>query len=328
MNIFLDSGILLDFYRISSNEAELYKKITTLIKNNAVSIYLTEQVKHEFSRMKEDIIQAALDDFCSLKISMKTPPIFGLDTEYRNLVDKAKLFNDALGKLHSRFTEQFKHNEFEADTLINVVFKNAEYHETTPELLERARNRLEIRNPPGKINELGDRLNWETLLKWEETNNKYSRNKDNDFYIISNDGDYFRNSSNKTAEIKLFLQNEWNNKKENTIFGYRSLKDFFIEKFPKQKLATDLEKEVVINSFENSSSFSETHYIIKKLNNINNLTNKEVNRIIEAYINNDQIRSIYNDSDVYSYLNLIIEHNREAITDSNKEKLKLLFNRS
>lgn len=276
MNIFLDSGILLDFYRISSNEAELYKKIIALVENNAVSIYLTEQVKHEFSRMKEDIIQAALDEFGSLNIPLNTPPIFNLDEEYTDFKEKARICNLARNKLHTKFTEQFKNNELEADSLIETLFDQAKYHKTTPELLQKAKVRMVIRNPPGKIDELGDRLNWETLLAWKETNDMFSEKKDNNFYIISKDGDYFRKGSKKTKEIKIFLQKEWEEEKENNIYGFESLKDFFIEKFPKEKLATDLELEILIRQLEDSACFEKTHKVIKKLSSIQSINDAHV----------------------------------------------------
>ncbi|HAT6958052.1 TPA: hypothetical protein JAN72_14990 [Legionella pneumophila] len=328
MNIFLDNGVLLDFYRVSSNEAELYKKVNTLIENNAVSIYLTEQVKHEFTRMKEDIIQQALDDFSSLKVSLNTPPIFSLDDEFRDLSSSAKIFNEKLDSLHIKFNKQFLDNKLEADTLIDIIFSKAKFKETTPELLQKAKVRMEIRNPPGKINELGDRLNWETLLNWSETNNEYSGNKDNDFYIISNDGDYFRETKNKNTEIKLFLQDEWSAAKSNKLFGFKTLKEFFIQKFPNQKLATDLEHEVLVSKLENSGNFSTTHYVIEKLTKIDHLNDKHVNRIVEAYIENDQINRILCDNDVSSYLNSILKKYDSIITDSNREKVIQLKSRS
>lgn len=321
MNIFLDNGVLLDFYRVSSNEAELYKKVTTLIENNAVSIYLTEQIKHEFTRMKEDIIQKALDDFSSLKVSLDTPPIFSLDDEFKDLSSSAKIFNEKLDSLHAKFNQQFLDNKLEADALIDIIFSKAKFKETTSELLQKARVRMDIRNPPGKINELGDRLNWETLLNWSETNNEFSGNKDNDFYIISNDGDYFRETKSKKTEIKLFLQNEWSAVKSNKLFGYKTLKEFFIQKFPNQKLATDLEHEVLVSKLENSGSFSTTHNVIEKLTNINSLNDKHVNRIIDAYMENNQIHGILCDSDVSSYLNNILQKYSSAITNSNREKI-------
>lgn len=324
MNIFLDSGILLDFYRISSNEAELYKKIIALVENNAVSIYLTEQVKHEFSRMKEDIIQAALDEFLSLNVPLNTPPIFNLDEEYTDFKEKARVCNTALKKLHAKFSEQFKNNELEADSLIDTLFDQAKYHETTPELLQKAKVRMAIRNPPGKIDELGDRLNWETLLAWEDTNNIFSDKKDNNFYIISKDGDYFRKGPKKTKEIKLFLQNEWAEIKENNIYGFESLKDFFIEKFPTEKLATDLELEILVRQLEDSGCFEKTHKIIEKLSRIQSLSDSHVNRIIEAYINNNQIYWIIDDPDVAEYLDFLLENFPESISDSSMEQIALL----
>lgn len=289
-----------------------------LIETNSISIYLTEQVKHEFNRMKEDVIQEALDKFSSLAISLNTPPIFSLDDSYRKLTEKAKEFNKDLYQLHTRYSEQFKNNQLEADIVIDIIFNKAKHHKTTPELLDKARTRMEIRNPPGKNNELGDRLNWETLLSWDETDNLYPQVKNNDFYIISNDGDYFRG---KTNEIKIYLQKEWRKSKTNNLLGYKSLKDFFGEKFPKEKLAIDLEKEVLIDKLENSGSFSATHDILEKLARIENLSRNQVNRIIEAYINNSQIFGILNDRDVLSYLKFIIKNYAHDITASNQEKI-------
>ncbi|WP_298626242.1 PIN domain-containing protein [uncultured Legionella sp.] len=56
MDVFIDTNILTSLYRLSSEDLENFKKIYVLLESKEINILLTEQVKNEFFRIRDDII--------------------------------------------------------------------------------------------------------------------------------------------------------------------------------------------------------------------------------------------------------------------------------
>jgi hypothetical protein len=85
-----------------------------------------------------------------------------------------------LDKCKKDLKKQLDRNEDAVTRILDRVFQNPVIH--TAEILERARERRDRGNPPGKGTKVGDQLNWEQLLVGFHGKGK--------LWIISRDKDY------------------------------------------------------------------------------------------------------------------------------------------
>jgi len=83
----------------------------------------------------------------------------------------------------------------------------------------------------------------------------------------------------------------------------------------------ELEKELSIKALIESWNFSGTHKAISNLKNIEGFSESEVNNMVDAYFENDQIQWICCDPDVYSFYSNLAENYKDVI---NKERLSEL----
>lgn len=185
--LFIDANKYLDLYRTDSG-----KKLLAPLEEQAAYIFITQQVVAEVQRNK--ILVAA--DFLgrksnSLKIQTSGVPDHlsgtsaGQDDEIRQkmreISQKAKEVNKDVDALALGIMEQIHRSEDEVSQVLIPIFAKAVAH--SPEELQKARDRREIGNPPGKsTNALGDQLTWEQIL----THFKGKKR----LWIISRDGDY------------------------------------------------------------------------------------------------------------------------------------------
>lgn len=121
--------------------------------------------------------------------------------------------------------------------------------------------------------------------------------------LISADGDFFYKNTNT---IKSFLKQEWEGNKATKILGYRTLSDFFADKYPKIKLASELNQELLINRLVNSGTFSETHQAIYNLRAIEGYTPPQIELITDAFLQNNQLNWIASDPDVSGFISMIM----------------------
>jgi len=163
-------------------------------------------------------------------------------------------------------------------------------------------------NPPGKDGSLGDAINWETLLK---------KMPNQELFLITDDKDYI--SQVGDSRLAQFLTEEWEEHKTKEIHLYRKLSDFFRDKFPKIKLASEMEKELAISELTKSGKFQTTHNAIANLSKFTDFTTDELNAIVDAAISNSQIYWIAQDADVKAFMQGLLV-GRESSIDS--EKLK------
>jgi hypothetical protein len=114
------------------------------------------------------------------------------------IVRKIKQLNKDVDKLAMAIMEQVYQSQDEVSTALAPIFARAVAH--TPAELERAKDRRERGNPPGKSsNPIGDQLTWEQVLT------RFAGKKR--LWIISRDGDYGEVYEGK-GYLNLFLYDE------------------------------------------------------------------------------------------------------------------------
>jgi hypothetical protein len=185
--LFIDANKYLDLYRIA-----LGKKLLAPLGEQINYIFVTQQVVAEVQRNK---IQVAADflraQFKELKIQTFNIPdhLSGTGTEQgKNILQQMKEVKQQIDKLNVEveslalgIMEQISSSEDEVSKALTPIFAKAVPH--SPEELQRARERKELGNPPGKnTNPIGDQLTWEQILTHFEGKKR--------LWIISRDGDY------------------------------------------------------------------------------------------------------------------------------------------
>lgn len=202
--LFIDSNKYLDLYRIDQG-----KKLLAPLAEQIDYIFITQQVVTEVQRNK--ILVAA--DFLKKKFKESKLQTFNLpdhlssnSNDQRNdilqkmseIVQKIKDMNADVDALALSIMEQISCSEDEVSKALSLIFANAISH--SPDELQRAKDRRELGNPPGKsTNPIGDQLTWEQIL----TNFKDKKR----LWIISRDGDYGTVFSGK-GFLNRFLYDE------------------------------------------------------------------------------------------------------------------------
>lgn len=307
MQLFIDTNIFLSFYHFKSDDLEELKKLNILIRQQKIKLLLTDQVIDEFNRNRENKIADAIKHLKDQRFNLQFPQLCKDYDEYERLREYQKQYEKEHNALLSKMSEDIKNRTLKADTIITELFSSGQQILTTDEILLAARLRMDIGNPPGKNGSLGDAINWEALLN--------TALEEEEIYFITDDKDYC--SSINSEAFNEFLLREWNQKKKSQVIYHKQLSSLFKKSFPEIKLASELEKDFLIQEFANSGSFMYTHLTISKLNHYTDFTSAQLNRIVEAAGTNSQIAWIIEDEDVKNFLLRVISGKESHLDGDN-----------
>ncbi len=296
MNVFIDTNILLSLYQLSGPDLDELKKIIKLSQNGKIKIYLPQQVKDEFSRNRERVIKESVGVFEKSKANASLPNIAKSHTKVSDLRRLQEEFNQLVKEIKSDIDEQISDGKLKADELVSVLFSQLNTSAIDTSIIDKARLRKELGNPPGKNGNLGDSINWEWLLSNVPAGE--------DLNIVSSDSDY--SSELIDGDIKKFLADEWVLNKDSEIKLYKGLPDLLKDHFPHIKLSDEIDKQAAINQLESSWAFTTTHDAISKLDKFAEFGDGELSQLINAYISNSQIHWILGDEDVLNFAKKIL----------------------
>ncbi|BDU35747.1 PIN domain-containing protein [Vibrio nigripulchritudo] len=313
MNLFIDTNVFLSFYHLSNDDLEELHKLTVLLEKGEVKLWLPKQIKDEFYRNRENKISDAIKKLKEQKQKRQFPQICKDYPEYPEISELLKTYDKAISGLIKKVTDDVTERKLKADQQIAELFSKATVIETTTELVEKARFRMSVGNPPGKDNSLGDSINWEGLLAKVPIEQK--------LYLVADDKDYY--SVLDENKLKDFLSDEWKDNKKAEVVFYRRLSQFFKDHYPDIKLASELEKELAIKELVASGSFSSTHARIERVSKFAEFNKAQVNELCEAALTNQQINWIIGDPDVHEFYTGLVEGHRGLIDEVHLEKLEV-----
>lgn len=311
MNLFIDTNVFLSFFHLSNDDLEELHKLAVLIEKGEVTLWLPEQVKDEFKRNRENKVSDAVKKLREQKTKPQFPQICKDYDEYPEIRELQKEYEKKLSSLTKKVNEDVSARTLKADQKIAELFEAATTIETSQDLVNRACFRMDVRNPPGKDGSLGDAISWEGLL--ESVPNKEV------LYLVADDKDYY--SVLDDSKLKDFLQDEWKEKKGESVSFYRRLSQFFKEHYPDIKFASELEKEFSIKSLINSSNFSSTHSAIAKLATYAEFNESQVNEIVQIGLSNSQVNWILCDQDVYEFYSALVDNHAQMIDEELKNEI-------
>jgi hypothetical protein len=144
-----------------------------------------------------------------------------------------------------------------------------------------------------------------------------------DLHFITDDKDYCSDLDEDV--FCVFLSDEWREKKRSKLVFYTRISAFFKEHFPDITLATELDKDLLIQELINSRNFARTHTVVAKLSKYAEFTPTQLNAIVGAAILNNQVKLIIDDPDVHQFLSAVIKGNEKLIEGDNLETLRSLL---
>lgn len=303
MNLYIDTNIFLTFYHLTKDDLDELKKLALLIEDERINLILPEQTRNEFVRNRDKKISEAITSLKEQKISSRFPTISKGYKEYKDLYKAYKEFEKQKHKIISKIQDGAKDFSLNADILTQRIFESANQVDITTDLIQAAKDRFDLGNPPGKGNSYGDAINWESLLNEVP--------EEEDLHLVSDDGDFASLLDKK--ELNLFLKDEWEKKKNSELFYYKTLSEFFKHKFPEIELSDQLEKEMLIKKLANASSFASAKSKLSQLSEYTEFTTQQLNDIIEIATTNNQLYWIKTDYGVGDVLRKMVEGNEEKV---------------
>lgn len=291
MNLFIDTNVLLNFFHFSKDSLEELEKVFVLQSYGKISLWLTDQVKLEFSRNRETKIADALKKFLDEKPNSGIPHVARGYPECDQLMEALKQVNSSRELLMEKVRKDISEKSLYADKLIEEIFAKSTRIEFTEGQFNAAKRRADLRSPPGKNNSLGDAINWEALLEVIPNSQ--------DIFLVSEDGDF--SSPLDPERLSNFLSEEWCTRKKSKAVLYKRLSQFLSINFPGAKVAAELEKDILISELASSSNFAKTHQVISELDCFASFSPKQASEIADAYITNAQVGWIASDEDVHAF---------------------------
>ena len=294
MHLFLDTNTYLGFFRLSDDNLDQLKKLSGRVDSGETILYVTAQVRAEFLRNRESTIDEALD---TVRKAPHLPNQFAhLFEALEGYEEVRSALKDSERKLRQLMEDAVKavaDGSLHADELINDLFARGKSVDLTDAILEAAKLRVLLGNPPGKAGSYGDAVNWESLLV-EVPNGE-------DLLLVTSDRDF--KSKLDPQRLNEYLIDEWARKKTSNIHLHGSLRSALEAHFPEIQLAPEPEPEQdqAIERLVNANNFLETHRAIRRLLPFSEFTPDQVANLVEAAHSNSQVRGIIEDDDVFEF---------------------------
>ena len=289
MNVFVDTCVFFSFYEHSNEDLNELDKLTDYISEKKIHLHLTQQVVQEFGRSRERIIAKVMGQLKETDLSRNFPQVCKSYDEYKVLRKKIEEYSNARSSLLDAMEEDILNETLAADTLMKKLFASTSVIKNESAIVSKAKERMELGNPPGKTNSIGDAINWETLLDSVE--------EGQDLYLISSDGDF--QSKYRKNYMNPFLAKEWRRIKKSEVHFFTSLTAAFKPLSVRIKISEEAMRKDAVWQLTISSSYRDTHLAIERLSDFGgSFDDGDLNNIIEAFLKNSQVGWVFWDDDV------------------------------
>lgn len=187
--IFIDTNIILDFYRINNKNS--INEILKEIKRYKKYFISTEQSKDEFLRNRDRTMRDFVEELKKQHYKVHMNNIIATLNSYNEYHDSILKANNETTKIIEEMKRLIEEPEIDLIYKIYLNLNEGTYNRTN-EIIERAKRRKAIGNPPtSKKETCGDEIIWETLLEY----------CNEDLIIVSRDSTFSDNYN--------FLKNEF-----------------------------------------------------------------------------------------------------------------------
>lgn len=190
--IFIDTNILLDFYRIRQSDISL--EYLKRLENCKDRLILGSQIEMEYKKNRQRAIMESLNRYAEPDWGKLTPPALVSNMQAAKTIEKKKKEISTQQKKISEKIVKILHNPSANDPVyqsLQRIFNhispyNLDRNDKTRFAIRRlARKRFVLGYPPRKDNDtsMGDAINWEWIVKCANDSGK-------DIVIVTRDTDY------------------------------------------------------------------------------------------------------------------------------------------
>ena len=297
MHVFIDANIFVGFFELAKDSLAELEKLIAVVKTGGATLWLPEQAKREFWKNRENNIKKHVQDFEQHQALGSAPLLVRENPKFAELAKQAKHVDEQRREIVALVKSEVDLQETHADKIIRKLFGRAKEIDTDKDDIFNAAWRRALSHlPPGKKDDLGDRLCWVGLLT--ELPDK------SDLHIVSDDSDY-RNEG-FSGDIRPYLEWEWKTKKKGAVKLWARISQFLAVQFPDAENAVEMEREILAQRLRDSGSFAQTHTIIEELNSLDGFNDEHLRYIAEALVDNSQVGGIRRDRDVNEFYKTIV----------------------
>jgi hypothetical protein len=298
IHLFIDSSSWLSLYHFTKDDLQKLQRVNELIDKGKITLYVPEQTRDEVKRNRDEKIIDAMKRFREAKIPDQFPQLCKDYAEHPELVELVDRYRAVKSKLTKQVDEDIAGYTLKADQVIHQLLDKGRLIQRTSVILQAARDRHDVGNPPGKGKSLGDEINWESLLS--------AVPQGSDLHLIARDGDYAGNIDDKACNS--YLKQEWRTKKGGDVRLYILLTEFFNANFPDVKLASETEEDRLIEKLEAEGLIAPSaRDTLAKLAACRELTQEQIDRIVEVGLNRNNHLSVVADSLIRFHLRQILQ---------------------
>jgi PIN domain len=315
MQLFIDTNILLSFYALNQEDLGELGKLADRVVKKEITLLITDQILDEFYRNREQRIEGSLKSFYGQTFNPQLPQICEEYPEAGRLRAALKEYEQAHSAMVARVAIDIKAKNLQTDKLIQLFFEQGTKVTIDQSIIDRARLRMGVGNPPGKNNSLGDAINWECLLLAVPDHT--------DLFLISGDKDY--SSPLGDDELSGFLRDEWQRKKQSTIYFYRRLSSFFKDQIPDIGMASSRDRDFLVRELSNSQSLADVQKTVTRLIAYTEFTAGQANGIVLAVLNNQRVGWSIDDANMRDFLASIIGRYEHYLDVEMLDRLKVLL---
>jgi hypothetical protein len=199
--MFVDTNVLLDFYRIKKSDVST--KYLQQLENCKERLILGSQVEMEYKKNRQRVIVESMNNFSGPDWSRLTPPALvaelqatkTLENHRKKLVAQQKKINSTITKILGNPSQcdpvfQTLQRLFKYESVLNLTREKKERFA----LRRLAQKRFFLGYPPRKNGDtsFGDAINWEWIIKCSSDTGKHVVivTRDSDYGVIHNNSSY------------------------------------------------------------------------------------------------------------------------------------------
>jgi predicted nucleic acid-binding protein len=217
VQVYIDTNVFLRLLARQAHVTPEMSKFLALCQNGAVQLYLPQQTEGEFHANREDVIASTVAELRKATSIGAFPPIVESHEGGGEAARLRRELSAHILKVLDWYSGSADRGDLPFDTWFRNLREIGARIKSAEDLVAKATQRAAMHMPPGKGEDLGDRLIWECLLEAGEFCE--------DLHLITDDRHDYRCPLNPSS-VRKKLQDEWNEVNWGKLFIHESIDAF------------------------------------------------------------------------------------------------------
>jgi PIN domain len=313
LHFFIDTNVLLSFYSFTQDDLTRLEQLAAQVEAGTFVVLTTPHVEAEFRRNREAKIAESRKDMKTQRLDMRLPRLCDPYEETAELRRLAREYSKTHARLVEHIDEDARTRALAADHLVDRFFTGATPIDVAPAIVEKARARVELGNPPGKRGSIGDAVNWEALLDFRPPD---------ELYFVTDDVDFY--SPLDATKPLEYLAMEWETTIGTPLTFVRRLSELPVPEEVRPRDDAPDERDDLVFALQSSGNFARTHEVIADLARVPRFTPRQVRELIAA-LENTQVGWIIDDDDVHSFYEWLADTHGSYLDEEELTRLRAVL---